>query len=78
MAIRMASPRSKKTFFIVCPNHAHNRRRLCEAVGIERFHEILLTGKGHRAVDHEQGFPGALLTSKRADGSCRGQGEGRQ
>ena len=69
MAIR---PRPENTFFIVCPNYAHNRRSLCEAAGIERFYEILLTGKGYRAVDHERGFFGVLFASKRE------QGEGRQ
>lgn len=35
---------------MLCPNHAHNRRRLFEAAGTDRYQDILSTGKGLRAV----------------------------
>lgn len=33
-----------------CPNHSHNRRRLFQAAGTDRYQKILSTGKGIRAV----------------------------
>ena len=39
-----------KHIIIFCPDRAHNRQKLYEEAGTNRYHGILSTGKGLRAV----------------------------
>ena len=62
---------------ISCPERARHRRRLYDAAGTDRYHEILSTGKGAPRggqMGHERGTS-AIVASRRAIGSGGGQSD---